>query len=320
MASPTGPDRSGAKAANGFRHEAAFYAGADEFVRRMSSFVREGVGSGERVMVMVTLGKIELLRAELGRDAKDVDFEDMADVGRNPARIIPAWREFFASAAAIGRRARGVGEPIWAARTAAELTESQRHEELVNLAFAHVSGSLVCPYDTETLPPRVITEAMRSHPTVFTDGSPAPSDRYRTLAEFARPFAEALPEPPAGAEQMRFDLGSLEGLRAFVGGRASAFGLAGDRASGLVLAVSEAAANSLRHGGGRGALLLWTGEDTIVCEVRDSGRIADPLVGRVRPTSPEAGGFGLWLINQLCDLVQVRTFGSGSVVRMHMNR
>ena len=29
-------------------------------------------------------------------------------------------------------------------------------------------------------------------------------------------------------------------------------------------------------------------------------------------------GFGLWLVNQLCDLVQLRTFPWGSVVRLGM--
>jgi hypothetical protein len=30
------------------------------------------------------------------------------------------------------------------------------------------------------------------------------------------------------------------------------------------------------------------------------------------------GGYGLWLANQLCDLVQVRSFPTGSAVRLHM--
>jgi hypothetical protein len=29
-------------------------------------------------------------------------------------------------------------------------------------------------------------------------------------------------------------------------------------------------------------------------------------------------GFGLWLVNQLCDLVQIRTFAKGTVVRLQM--
>jgi anti-sigma regulatory factor (Ser/Thr protein kinase) len=32
------------------------------------------------------------------------------------------------------------------------------------------------------------------------------------------------------------------------------------------------------------------------------------------------GGRGLWLVNQLCDLVQLRSSAAGGVVRLHMRR
>ena len=84
-----------------------------------------------------------------------------------------------------------------------------------------------------------------------------------------------------------------------------------------MLAVNEVATNSIRHGGGRGVLRIWHAAGALVCEVADSGRIADPLAGRQRPVSGQSGGHGLWLCNQICDLVQVRTFATGSVVRLH---
>ena len=50
------------------------------------------------------------------------------------------------------------------------------------------------------------------------------------------------------------------------------------------------------------------------------GDIDEPLAGRKRPSSTQEGGHGLWLANQLSDLVQLRTFATGSVVRVHMRR
>jgi anti-sigma regulatory factor (Ser/Thr protein kinase) len=91
-----------------------------------------------------------------------------------------------------------------------------------------------------------------------------------------------------------------------------------ERGERLVLAVNELASNSIRHGGGRGRLLVWREADTLLCEVRDDGHIADPLAGRRRPMIEEYGGRGMWLANQLCDLVQVRSSPRGSVVRTHM--
>jgi len=85
-----------------------------------------------------------------------------------------------------------------------------------------------------------------------------------------------------------------------------------------VMAVNEAATNSLQHGGGSGTLRTWSEVDRVVCEVADRGRFAAPLAGRVRPGSDTAPGRGLWLANQLCDLVQVRTSRHGTTVRLHM--
>ena len=101
-------------------------------------------------------------------------------------------------------------------------------------------------------------------------------------------------------------------------GHAAAAGLGPDRTADLVLAVDEIASNSLRHGGGRGTLRIWREDGALVCEVRDAGRIEDPLAGRQRPALDRDGGRGLWRVNQLCDLVQLRSFLDGAAVRVHV--
>ena len=94
--------------------------------------------------------------------------------------------------------------------------------------------------------------------------------------------------------------------------------LSAERTQHLALSVSELATNSVRHGGGSGVLRIWREDEALICEVRDRGRIDDPLAGRVRPSPDRLSGRGLWLVNQLCDLVQIRSCRAGSVVRIHM--
>jgi anti-sigma regulatory factor (Ser/Thr protein kinase) len=113
-------------------------------------------------------------------------------------------------------------------------------------------------------------------------------------------------------------LDALGAVRRFVGRFAERAGLGGDRTADLLLAVHEVATNSVRHGGGRGRLLLWQEPGMVLCEVRDEGRITAPLAGRERPRLGQVGGYGLWLANQVCDLVQVRAYAAGGVVRLHM--
>ena len=96
-------------------------------------------------------------------------------------------------------------------------------------------------------------------------------------------------------------------------------GLEAERTDDFVVAVNELATNSVCHGGGRGVLTIWSDERSIVCDVADEGCFGDPLVGRVRPPAGSPRGHGLWIANHVCDLVQIRSFATGSVVRLHLD-
>jgi anti-sigma regulatory factor (Ser/Thr protein kinase) len=304
-----------------FVHEALLYAGVDDFVEGTAQFIREGIARGEPVLVVVGAERIERLREALDGDAQHVLFADMAEVGANPARIIPAWEDFADGHLRDDRPVRGIGEPIWADRTPDELVECQRHEWLLNLAFADAPAwRLLCPYDTSTLDDSVIDEALRSHPIVVRNGRRGESDRYRGLEDLARPFDAPLPKPSTAVEELQFDGGLLSAGRQLVYRRAAEAGLSTPRAHDFVLAVNEILTNSIRHGGGAGVLRIWQDDGRFVCEVEDRGRIGDPLVDRRRPDPEQPGGRGLWMANRLCDLVQLRSPAGGNVVRLHIRR
>ena len=301
----------------GFQHEALFYAGEDDFVEQASAAIRAARGEDAAMLVVVSARKIERLRRELGDEADDVHFADMAAVGANPARIIPTWRRFADDNP--GRKLFGIGEPVWAGRDGAELSECQIHESLLTVAFADSPAfRLVCPYDTESLRGDVLDEARCSHPVVIDDEGRRPNDRCRETEELAAPFDDPLPEPPVWPHRLAFDGNTLGAVREFASVHASVAGLSPFRAEDLALAMHELATNSLRHGGGAGVARLWEQDGSLVCEIQDEGRIDDPLAGRELPDQDHVGGLGLWLVNQLCDLVQIRSLETGTVVRVHM--
>jgi anti-sigma regulatory factor (Ser/Thr protein kinase) len=302
---------------DGYRHEAFFYDGADQFMAGIVPFIRGAVAAEEPILVVLGAPKIDALREALNGDTESVLFADMGEVGTNPARIIPAWQQFLSDHGAGGRRVRGIGEPIWAGRSSAELAECERHEALLNVAFADPTFWLRCPYDTGTLPPEVIDEAARNHPFVSDGTTLDASPGFPGTERLAEPFDKALPAPPADAVSLVVGEETLSDIRPFIARFAAEAGMVGERMTDLVLAVNEIATNSVRHGGGGGTLLVWSEPDTVLCEVRDRGRIADPLVGRVQPPPSSDGGRGLWMANQACELVQIRSFADGAAVRLH---
>ncbi|HVK25998.1 MAG TPA: sensor histidine kinase [Actinokineospora sp.] len=295
-----------------FVHEALVYRDEAGFLDGTVEYLREGVRAGESVFAILRPESIELVRAELGADAEAVQYFDMTDVGRNPARIIPLLRGLAAAGPA-----RGVGEPVFAERSAAANAEAQLHEALINVAFDGTALRLRCPIDAG-LPGAAIEASAAAHPLVVADGAGGPSAAFDPKSAEVD-FGGALPAPDAVSDVAHFCLDDLPELRDLVSVRAGGFGLSRAKALDLTLATNEIVTNSICHGGERGTLRVWDEPDTVVCEVSDSGHIADPLVGRTVPVPSVPGGRGVWLANQLCDLVQIRSSVTGTVVRLHMN-
>jgi anti-sigma regulatory factor (Ser/Thr protein kinase) len=300
-----------------FRHEALFYNGEDGFLRGTLPFVAEALQGDEPILVAVREERSTALEHALGDDAGRVRFVDMRQLGRNPGRIIPAWSEFLSEHTAEGRQVRGIGEPVWPGRSDAELDECQRHESLLNVAFAYgAAWRLLCPYDLDELAPQQINAARVTHPALMHEGISRRSDAYLPLHRAPGAFTGALPEPPRDRDELAFTFRGLGAVRALVSARAERAGLGTEAREDIVLAVNELVTNSVQYGGGGGTLRIWSEPDELVCDVRDRGYIEDPLAGRIAPPLDQHGGRGLWLVNHLCDLVQIRSTPNGTIVRV----
>jgi anti-sigma regulatory factor (Ser/Thr protein kinase) len=303
-----------------FRHEAILYAGPGEFVAATAPVLNAAVERDEPVLVVVDQPKIVLLRTVLGSRADAIRFADMRMVGHNPARIIPAWRAFVDEQAGSRGTLHGIGEPIWSGRTPTELVECRHHETLLNLAFADDSSfCLRCPLDVASLPADVADEAHGTHPFLWRDGELRATNPHGRV-DPAGLFEDPLTDAPGQVRELNFDGRSFVGVRRLVARHAAAAGLDEAPLRDLVLAADELATNSVRHGGGSGTLRAWVDHDTVVCEVIDRGHIVDPLVGQRRPHPTDIGGRGLWMANQLCDLVQIRSTPGKTVIRLHKHR
>jgi anti-sigma regulatory factor (Ser/Thr protein kinase) len=299
--------------AEGLDHQALFYRDQREYLACVGGFVRAGLARGEPALIAVPGDRVGLLRGWLGQGTGRPGYADMTEAGRNPARIIPDLRAFLDRQG--GGPARIVSEPAWPGRSAAELCEAIRHEALVNLAFAGAPVSILCPYDAG-LARAVIEDATSTHPAIIRDGVPQASRCFAGRNHIPPGCEAALPPPPGPAEQVTYRTG-LRAVRVLVAEHASRCGLSADRTADLVLAVGEIAANTLRHTGASGTLHVWHTRTELVCQVRDQGWITDPLAGRRRRPATESGQ-GLWLVNQVCDLVEMRTGRAGTTIRLHI--
>ncbi|WP_030934341.1 sensor histidine kinase [Streptomyces sp. NRRL B-24720] len=301
-----------------FTHAAFLYRSPEEHVSTVSAFVRSALENDEPVFVAVPGARLNALRQSLGQDLAPDRTVDMSDLGRNPGRILAALLSF--AERHPGRSVRVVQEPLWPGRSTAEILEATRHEALTNTAFAASTATFLCLYDEGALPPTVLAQARRTHPLLVTDGDPWASDTYTDPLSVSAECDRPLPEPAATVPVLVFGAGQTAHARQYTEGWARGTPLSAARRRDLVLAVGEAIANSVAHGGGRGTLRIWTVEGrAVVAEIRDSGRLLDPLAGRHRPHPTSAdGGRGLWMIHQLCDLVETRAADTGLTLRLHV--
>lgn len=291
-----------------FAHEALFYRDEEEFLTGTARFVADGVSSGEPVLVAVPEAKIALLRERLGAQADQVHFIDMTEAGRNPGRIIPGVLMAF-SASAPQSRVHMVGEPVWPGRSEIEYPACVQYEALINTAFEGRKGTLLCAYDAASLPGHVLEDTKRTHPVVIDGAKRVASEWYTDPANLADIYNVPLPPPPKSAEEHIFSVGTLAHMRKLVTAYAS--WLRREKLDDLVLAVNELATNSILHASGRGVLRMWREGDTVVCEVSDSGTGFPPAFTGL-------SGFGIVMVNLLCDLVRTHTSHSGTTVRVYL--
>ncbi|MFH9672057.1 ATP-binding protein [Streptomyces sp. NPDC017405] len=280
MTTYTRPVPGAAEEGRAFHHPALFYTTQEDYLREVGGLIRTEAARGRPVLVAVPGDRLTSLRETLGAEAGDCTWTDMRQAGRNPGRVLSLLHEF-----------------------------ADRHAD----RFPVIVGIAV-----RSPTPSAAALAHRTHPVITRPGDVRPSPGYTDPHAVCQDCDAPLPEP-ADPLVLHFQERDLSAVRDTAGKWAQDAGLSPRRHTDWLLAVNEATGNSVRHGGGHGTLRLWRTADAVVAEIRDRGRLTDPLVGRRRPDplSP-AGGRGVWMMHQLCDLVEVRTPSSGLIVRLQV--
>lgn len=297
-------------------HVALPYDDRGRCVDAMLAFSRPAIAAAAPVAVAVSGPMADLLKpTDLGQYS-GVAFHDPGAVALNPARLIAAMWDLVS--VHQGERVWWIEEPALAGRGEAADVETIRHEALVGLAFGDLPVSVLCLYDRQQLGAPLLNRVPLAHAQVWADGQPGRNARYLGPGVMPPGCDEPLPPPPPDAGRLAFGW-NLAQVRRAVTAVAGTAGLDADRSTDLMLAVSEAAANSLRHGGGSGLLASWVTPDEVICQIEDGGTITDPLAGR-RRAERDTDGHGLWVINQMCDLVELRSRPGRTTVRLHLSR
>ncbi len=313
MALGTGDDQ------HGLVHSALLYHSDREYLDLVGHFVGDGLAMNEPVLVAVSGDTLTLLRAELCGAAQGsrpgLHLFDIAEVARNPSRFL-AVQDSFASEHP-NRRVRIVSQLAWAGRTSDEFVACVQHEALVNGAFKDHRVTGLCLYDARRLDEDVLASARVTHPLVWDCGSLQPSADYApddALASCNRPLRAnpgAVTYTVTKSEDLRL-------ARSVAVNYAGWVGLSEDGIEDLQLIATELATNSLMYTDGACRLAFWRDDGHLICEARDSGRLEDPLAGRLNPGSSGPASRGLFLVNAISDLVRSYTTPTGTTIQAYL--
>jgi transcriptional regulator with XRE-family HTH domain len=161
-------------------HRVLTYGSDEEYLATAIPFLHGGIERSESLLVVTTKARIGLLHDTLDDLSVHIEFAESAGWLRSPSATLNGYRAFMKEKIEGGAPwIRIWGEPIWAGRSDAEVAAWTRFESLFNLSFASSPATVVCPYDTRSLPEEIVADARRTHPEVARGSDTTGNPLYR---------------------------------------------------------------------------------------------------------------------------------------------
>ncbi|HTY30103.1 sensor histidine kinase [Mycobacterium sp.] len=304
---------------SGFIHSALLYRSQREYLDFVFRFVADGLTADEAVLVAVPGDKLALMRDALSGSGRKLAGQlrlfDIAEVGRNPSRFMAVEGSFVDEHP--NRRMRIVNQLAWPGRSDDEFVACTEHEALVNEALDGYPATKLCLYDATLLDDDLLADSRATHPFLWRSGGLQRSAEYAPHDVLQR-CNQPLTAHPGAVTYMVRKSADLRPARLFAVNYAGWVGMSQDGIDDLQLIATELATNSLMYTDGACRLAFWRQDEHLVCEARDTGRLDDPLVGRLDPGPSGPASRGLFLVNAISDLVRTHTTSTGTTIQAYL--
>jgi transcriptional regulator with XRE-family HTH domain len=166
------------------KHRILEYGSDDEYLATAIPFLMEGIARSDCLLMVTAKHPMSLVRGALGDDARHVEFLDPAEWYSSLRDAASGYRTFVRERFARGAPwVRIIAEPVWTGRSETQLVEWFRYESVINLSFASSPATIVCSYDTRSLPDSVLINARRTHPEIAGAGV-VTNPSYENPADF----------------------------------------------------------------------------------------------------------------------------------------
>lgn len=166
-------------------HKLLVYGSDDEFIASVGPSLLTGIERDEPTLLVTSDDNGALVRKFLGKRSRRVQLIRAKELYTNADATLVTYQRFVEDHLGGGAPwVRIVGEPLWAGRTRAQAARWCRYESLLNLVFAALPVTLVCPYDKRAVAPSIVRHARATHPETIERGEAATSLDYVQPGDF----------------------------------------------------------------------------------------------------------------------------------------
>jgi anti-sigma regulatory factor (Ser/Thr protein kinase) len=296
----------------GLRHNALVYDSQDEYLAVVMPFLTEGLEAGEGAIVAHTKAGLAVMREALGPAAAEVTFVDVSSAYTRPAQALAAYHDVYAEQLPKTATLRAVAD-VQFGPDPAEWDLWTGYEAVFNRSFAHLPAWVLCSYNANGTPDRIVEGVWQTHPEVVDGDTWTTSGDYEDPADLLRRLTP-VPTPLAELRPIGFGR-DLEELRERLARELVGEGVSEAKALDLLLAATEVAANAIEHGGGVEEVRVGRAEGRFVCEIVDRGAgFDDPTAGYLAPRP--GVGRGLWVARQLTWRIEFFRSADGFTARI----
>jgi len=152
------------------RHDALVYGCDDEFVVRVTPFLRAGLAEGSPALAVTTPDRWALLRKALGAAAERVSFTDRDDWYVSPDTSLANFNAKLNDLVSGGATSVRVFAEIRFDPDPETWSQWTAYEAILDEALASHPAWIVCGYDRSSLDAQLIDSAWQTHTHVFADG------------------------------------------------------------------------------------------------------------------------------------------------------
>jgi anti-sigma regulatory factor (Ser/Thr protein kinase) len=296
-------------------HNLCMYDVDDELAGPVAAFLEQGLDAGEATVTVLPPRKWALLQEVLGpAAAARISYVDRDSFYTRPEAALAGYDATVRRYLQAGMPAVRVFGELPLCTTQEESDTWIMYEAILNRAFAHYPGWILCGCDVREQPQSVLDGSTHTHPRLFGAGF-RDNAHYHDPAEIVRAVTPE-PQPLTGLRTLPLD-GTVRTFRVRLAAEMTADGVSGADVRDMLAAAGEVLENAHRHGAGARAVRLGRVGDRFVLELSDHGPgIDDPLVGYLPPHPASGGAAGMWVARQLTKRLELIPSWRGLTTRL----